>query len=107
MNNAYKSLIVKNNEYITNKFVEMQQICDHSAICLLNIIFSLVINLHTCLDQNKFNTSSYEIYMSSLRDKINDKLIIIKKKLPHKLSHTCNGIDIATCDPNINLFDIK
>lgn len=104
MNSAYRSLILKNDKYIMTQFEEMQKLHNHSAICLLNIIFFLLINLHSSLARSQFNLSSYDDYMQCVDIGLEKALFKYHKELINKLSHTCTGIDITTCNPNEDLF---
>ena len=48
-NAAYRSLILKNDPYIQVSFGQMQQVCGHSYICLLNIVFA------NCVSNNRLS----------------------------------------------------
>jgi hypothetical protein len=104
LNSAYKSLIKKDDEYIIEKFGEMMQINNHSAICLLNIISAVILDVHIDLDRKLLNTKSYQLYMGSLQQQLTTKSQHILDILVKNLSHSCTGTDISTCDPDKPMF---
>jgi hypothetical protein len=104
LNSCYRSLIREDDPFIVNEFLNMTKIMKHSEICLLNIIFSVILKIHLELDRTKLNHSSYENYMTSVRDEINIKSSGICDILSNSLSHNCDGIDISTCDPDDDMF---
>jgi hypothetical protein len=107
LNGAYVSLIKKNDPYIIEKFGEMCQINNHSAICLLNIIAVVILKVHTSLDRKLFNINSYELYMGSISQQLNIESRRILEKLTKNVSHQCHGTDISTCDPNKPMFGVS
>ena len=104
LNNTYRSLIIKNDPYIIQKFGEMQSVNHHSAICLLNIIAMIIMNVHFNLDRENLDITSYDKYMESIKAQINDKLKEMNGKLTSTISHECHGVDISTCNPNEPMF---
>lgn len=107
LNGAYVSLIKRNDTYIMEKFDAMCKISNHSVICLLNIIMVFIMEIHSSLDRSKLNISSYELYIKSVMSQLNSKYEESLLTLGKSLSHSCNGIDIKTCDPNKPLFFTK
>jgi hypothetical protein len=102
LNSCYKSLILKNDTYVLGKFSEMKSLHNHSEICLLNIIATIIANTHQQMDRSILNTQNYETYMLSV-----DILLISildNINLDDKISHTCTGMDISKCDPNKPMF---
>jgi hypothetical protein len=106
-NQAYSSLIKKNDQYIVEKFGQMHKIMNHSYICLLNIMFRLTTEMLTIYDRNLLNITSYENYMKSVQAILNKCNEFLIEELPKMISHTCSGIDISTCNPDEPLFYIK
>lgn len=100
LNDAYKSLILKSDSYILDKFNAMCKINNHSEICLLNIIALTIINIHVNLDRSKFNITSYDTYMKSVGDQLDVEFTSVLNTLENSISHTYTGIDISTCNPN-------
>jgi hypothetical protein len=105
LNVCYKSMILKDDPYVLEKFGKMKSLHNHSEICLLNIIAALIANTHQQMDRSVLDTQSYEAYMLS----VNFLLISILDniKLDDKISHTCTGMDISKCDPNKPMFYTK
>ena len=106
-NTIYVSLIKRDDPYIINRFDEMCKINNHSAICLLNIMFTIVINLHGDFNRQNFNIGSYELYMKSIDAELNSKIQTLFDKLMASISHNCKGMDILKCDPNISMFSVQ
>ena len=104
LNEAYKSLILKSDPYIQDKFDAMCKVNGHSEICLLNIIAAFIMNIHISLDRSKFDISSYDTYMQSVMVQLNAKRETSLDTLSKSISHKCTGTDISTCDPNQPMF---
>jgi hypothetical protein len=105
-NILYKSLILKNDEYVTKKFLSMHNIMNHSYICLLNIIFKVCVDVHQIIPRSEMIVNCYENYMlivKAMLDNINPFIIDMLKEM---LSHNCNGTDISTCNPDEPMFHI-
>jgi hypothetical protein len=102
LNGCYKSLILKDDKYVTEKFTEMKSVHNHSEICLLNIIAFLISFVHNKIDRAKFNIESYDKYIISATEEITK--ILDEVDLETKLNHQCNGMDIGKCDPNKPMF---
>ena len=107
LNNAFVSLIKRNDPYIIEKFDAMCKIKNHSVICLLHIIMAFIQKVHFSLDRTKLDISSYENYMKSVSSQLDPIVEETLNSLIKSISHQCNGIDIKTCDPNIPLFVMK
>jgi len=103
LNSAYKSLILKNDSYISQCFQRMS-VLNHSMICLLNILNCNILVIHGELDRSKLDTSSYDKYMASVSSQLREKCNNMKEILTNSLNHDCSGIDISTCDPTVDLF---
>lgn len=107
LNNAYSSLIRKDDPYIINKFNEMCVIKNHSKICLLNIIFAIILQIESDIDRAKLDIDSYEKFMESLRKQTTNMYTATWEKLSNIVSHECHGEDIEKCDPNKPMFYSK
>jgi hypothetical protein len=105
LNHCYKSLILKDDQYVLEKFSQMKSLHNHSEICLLNIIAALIANTHQQMDRSILDTKSYESYMLSVDSVLAS--ILDNIKLDDKLSHTCTGMDINKCDPDKPMFYTK
>ena len=107
LNICYKSLILKNDPYVINKFKEMTDIFTHSEVCLLNIICMLLMKVHTGLDRKNLDIASYEKYMKSLTVEIDLLTSPQYNMLLQNVNHVCTGEDITTCNPNEPMFHAK
>lgn len=101
-NDAYKSLILKNDSYIMESFKKMTQLHDHSEICLLIIMFAHSMQIINNMDRSKIDSLNYQQYMEDIM-KQTSKL----SKINADMAHECHGEDISKCDPNVDLFYIK
>lgn len=106
-NGAYRAIILNGDQYFVSKFSEMHNILDHSYICLLNITFAICIQLVEIINRDELDISSYDNYMESLAIQITNNEIFKPEVVAQFLSHTCQGIDIKTCDPNEPMFYAK
>lgn len=107
LNAAYRSLILEDDEYILKEFNGMAKHMNHSKICLLNLVFFVLRNVHLEFDRNNLDTSTYDKYMEGVKEQIGTKLAMIRMVLITKVSHNCSGMDIKTCDPNEPMFKFK
>lgn len=107
LNVCYKALILKNDDYVVDEFKKLTSIHGHSEICLLNIIFAIMTNIHTRLDRKLYDISSYEKYMKSFVDQFETIENDVVTMLTQKLSHDCKGIKIETCNADEPLFYVK
>lgn len=103
-NTAYSSLIKNDDPGLTEKFDEMQEVLNHSYICLLNILFRLTTEILTSYTRTKLNTSSYKSYMDNIESILEERRVALMIELPKCLSHECTGLDIKTCNPDEPLF---
>lgn len=103
-NEAYKSLILKNDAHIQQKIDEMQAIHNHSVVCLLIMLHQTVLDIHNKLDRSKLSLRTYDDYMTEIKKQLKSLLTIKEDELLVILSHECKGIDIEKCDPNKPLF---
>lgn len=107
LNNIYVSLITQNDPTtITEKFESMCKINNHSAICLLNIICTMITNLHLNFDREKLDTKTYDTYMMTVKKQLENTFASTIEILNKSISHQCGGIDIRTCDPTKLMFSI-
>lgn len=105
MNVTYVSLILDDDEYVTNSFNKMDGL-KHSKICLLNILFAIIKKFYETNDYSIMKNNSYDSYMLSLRMILYVKMNEVKEMLKETLNHKCTGIDIKTCNPNEPMFII-
>ena len=103
-NLAYKGLILKNDPYIVNRFGAMHNVSGHSYICLLNMVCAAYLKVHRAVDRTKLDISSLESYQHSVEEQLKPLLAELCKTMQTTLRHKCDGIDIATCDPNKPMF---
>ncbi len=106
LNQAYKSLIRENDPYFLKYFKGMAKVMNHSYICLLNIVFVTLINVHRNIDRSKLDIDTYDKYMESIESQLEELLEKIKGTIIQSISHKCTGDDIKNCDPNDDLFII-
>lgn len=104
LNICYKSLILKDDQYVVAKFKEMTDCKKHSEICLLNIFANIMKMIIEMSDRSNLDVNSYDKYMDSV--KFNLDRILDSMPFGKNLSHECNGIDISTCDPNDPMFKL-
>lgn len=114
LNYVYKSLILKNNDYLVKYFDNMVSILNHSKICLLHIILNITIAIHLRIDRKNLqliNSNSLDeilnSYINSLINEINKSSDTVIDILTQSISHDCTGIDISTCNPDEDLFYVK
>ena len=108
-NDAYKSLILRNDPYITNIFDQLHSYYNHSYICLLNITFILTNIVLSKITIEDLDLTNYTQYMKSVSDSIEDilKSTNLREKFVHSISHVCDGIDIKKCNPNEDMFYLR
>lgn len=105
LNSCYKSLILKDDDYVINYFAKIKKEKHHSEICLLNIMFAVIRSAFLEVDRHKFNDMTYDKFMDSVKKEYSEYLGGIDyDKL---LNHECNGEKIENCNPNEPLFLIK
>jgi hypothetical protein len=71
------------DQHFVQKFKEMHDELNHIYICLLNIIFNFTIQLVQQIYLNKLNVITYELFMKSIEDEINQKELFQPSKLNH------------------------
>lgn len=113
-NEGYRALIYSTNgsrkrkedddPYYYNILSKITEHKSHSYICLLNILFTLSINLENSLDRSKLDISSLDNYGKSVESQYEIIISTIKNGISGLFNHECNGIDISTCDPKEDLF---
>lgn len=105
-NDCYCSLIKRDDPYIVSVYDKMNDLVPHSKVCLLNVNFHLKIINHSKLDRKKFDISSRQNYIDSIKkqlEPIGNKLV---KDLKENMNHKCTGEDITKCNPNEKMFKI-
>lgn len=111
LNSVYKSLILRNDKYITNIFDKIKSYTNHSEVCMLNLISRHLILLHNAVPRRRLTLSmqtlDYENYMRIFQGFFNDIRPLIEKTVIESLSHECTGVSIENCDPNIDLFTLN
>lgn len=107
LNAAYKSLILKNDSYIEQAFGAMHQVCGHSYICLLHICFGLCLEVHQSIDRTQLDISSLENYHKSFETLTAPFLKQLEERMASTFKHECKGVEIATCDPKVDLFIVS
>lgn len=106
-NGAYKSLILRDDKYIQASFDEMHNVCGHSYVCLLNIVFKAYMTMHSQIDRTKLDTVSLASYQKSVETMIVPLAERFLTFCATMMNHKCSGIDISTCDPDKPLFELK
>lgn len=107
-NSCYKSLILRNDIYVTENFDNFKKILGYSEICLLHILLWMTIATYKKLIETyKYESQSYSEFMTTMDNKIKNIITSIRETLKKSLSHQCTGIDITTCDPNEDLFVLE
>lgn len=107
MNLCYRSLIKKDDEYVVERFSEMKAVLNHSEICLLNIVFATIKNIHDRLDRSQFDTTDYEKYKNSVHQQIINISLSMFDSLKNSLGHDCTGEKIENCNPDEDMFHIS
>jgi hypothetical protein len=104
LNGCYKSLILKDDEYVVQKFKEMTDLVGHSEVCLINIIMQILQLTHMSLDRTKIDTTSVDTLETTVKAEVGRIITPFKEKLAEGLAHVCHGEKIEDCDPNEPLF---
>lgn len=107
VNQLYKSLILRDDSYVKEKFDQMTNSMNHSPICLLHFIMKIIMDVHMGLDRKLLRYDSYEEFMKSLEILLDIALEPVKLSLEQSLDHKCTGEKIETCDPNVPLFTLQ
>jgi hypothetical protein len=103
-NYAYKSLIKRDDLYICTAFDRMHSAKQHSYVCLLNILYMMTMNINAAIDRSHLDLTDLSAYQRSIEAALQPLLDNVRPTLIDKVNHDCRGIDIATCDPNEDLF---
>ena len=93
-NVVYEALVSEEDEFVNEKFGEMQKIMKHSPVCLINMVFMLTVRFHTKMDRTKFNMDSYEKYMESVLKEF-EKIMPSAEMLAPAFGHKCAGPEKA------------
>jgi hypothetical protein len=105
LNHCYRSLILKNDSYVVEKFEAMTKLLKHSEICLLNIIAKLVTSIQKNIRREGLNISNYEAYLKSFEFQTDIICIYQQLLLMDKFfSHNCSGKPISEYDPTKPMF---
>jgi hypothetical protein len=99
-NKLYKSLILKNDKYVTTKFKQMKDVLDHSYICLLNLCFHISMSVHKSINRKILNVSSLDNYGMSIYYQINEYKEKIIDIIVQLINHKCVGDDIEKHNPD-------
>ena len=100
INSCYKSLILKDDQYVTDKFAEMISIKNHSPVCLFGFILHIAKTTYEVFNREAFDTSSYESYMKSVKKQTFILRLVWLVRLSGAFNHQCVGLKIEDCDPN-------
>lgn len=106
MNTLYRSLILDDDQYVTDFFNKLSALSEHTKYCLLNIVCFITINVHLNISRLHLNVSTLSDYLYSVNEQIDDNFGKMTEQINNKLDHKCLEKDIKTCDPNIKLFDL-
>lgn len=105
-NNCYSSLVKGDSTYEVTFYNLLKHLVPHSHLCLLNVIFHLKVIIHSSLDRKKFDISSEDKYIESIKKQLNSKNEELKDFLNESLNHECDQEDdITKHDPNKRYFD--
>lgn len=107
LNGCYKSLILKDDEFVITKFKEMTELIGHSEVCLLNIIAQLLMMLHLNLDRSKIDRTTLETLSQTVETEVKNICQKIREMVKKSISHECHGDSIESCDPNVPLFELR
>lgn len=103
-NGCYRSLILKDDPYILERFGAMKAVFDHSYVCLLNIVFTFKMELHKKLERERLDKSTYTKYKESVEEILELFRSIFTGGISHSINHECTGEDISTCNPDEEMF---
>jgi hypothetical protein len=105
-NDAYRSLIRRDDEYIMRVFDKLHSFYNHSYICLLNITFFHTNTILEKITIDKLNLKDYETFMNSVSNCIKNNIAStnLREKFITSFNHKCEGIDISKCNPNEDMF---
>ncbi len=78
------------------RFSELCRMIDHSPVCIINIAFRLYMQLHENMNRSKFDISSYDAYMMSVKIEL-EALIEGMPPFEPIFSHECKGDRV--CEP--------
>jgi len=106
-NDAYKSLIRRDDEYIVNVFNSIKKIYNHSEICLLNILFAACKKcIEMTVETNLNKDSGYQMFMACVEKELVRivgamSMVASFRKLA---THDCHGMKIELCNPEEDMF---
>jgi ABC-type siderophore export system fused ATPase/permease subunit len=107
-NKCYKSLVLRDDEYIVKIFDDMKAQFGHSQLCLLIIIANSCMKIHFEMDREKLDVSSYDNYMKSVKAQLDTLMgVDFITMSTASFGHNCSGEDITKCDPTIKNFTFK
>jgi len=105
-NLAYKSLIRRDDLYVCTAFDRMHRVAQHSYVCLLNVLLTVTINLHSSIDRSALDVTNLEAYQASIESALQPTLDAVRQCIADHFAHDCHGEDIAHCDPNVDMFTL-
>jgi len=73
LNVCYKSLILRDDPFVIQKFKEITDVIGHSEVCLISIIMQIILALHQSIDRSNLNFES----VSTLENGLNVQLALL------------------------------
>lgn len=109
INDVYKSLILKNDDYVISCFTKLKSSNEHSEVCICRMILSGCMAMYNVLASLKTygkttKCDGYDTYMAFVSSAIDSLAEKIKLNLIRSMNHKCTSVKIDTCDPDIPLF---
>jgi hypothetical protein len=87
---TFNSIIKRDDDYVTKIFDQFRSVTSHSYQCLLNILANLTVSIHFNVDRKKLDVTTYESYMTTLQNEINDTIDTLDLKQLF-VDHQCSG----------------
>lgn len=103
-NSVYKSLIIKDDKFIVEKFEQLENLSGHNCLCMIDILYRLTQKSITKLSRFNYNTTSYELLMESVKNQLDNIEWFENNELENLTSHSCTPILIENLDPNTKIF---
>eukprot|EP01138_Halocafeteria_seosinensis_P006153 gb/GECG01006292.1/.p1 GENE.gb/GECG01006292.1/~~gb/GECG01006292.1/.p1 ORF type:complete len:175 (+),score=14.65 gb/GECG01006292.1/:1-525(+) len=107
LNICYKSIIRRDNQFITDSFDHMTSIMQHSEICLLHLILNCLRRIHGMIERQYCDLSSREAYRASLAPQLIGAIATVYPSLVTSVNHGCTGTSIRNEDPEQELFTME
>lgn len=106
-NLVYEGLAYKNDPYVMEKFAAMQRCCNHSQVCLINMLMRMCLSIHLGMDRAKFvRDKGYPAFMKSVTDEFNAKAPSVETLTP-LFAHECHGEEATPLPPGQKMFYTK